>query len=312
VVIDEAAWIPDVDSLWMAIVPTISTRGDYRLSVVSTPGPRAGMFHRLWNNGDAAWSRHCVSIYDARDGGAPHDIDALRAAVADEATWRAAYECQFVDEAHALLPYDLLLARVDDTLCYHLNTKTLCEPGDLFAGYDVGRKRDLSVLIILERLKAGFRWRGAVELREAPFHEQFELLGSVLKVRGLRRLAIDQSGLGMQLAEELVSKHHSRVEPMTMTAPVKESLASRIQAAFQRGDVSIPDHRPLIDDLHSMQRTVTLAGNVRYAAPREEGSHADRWTALALALHAAGTTPVYDLGPCRPKRVTRRQEWAMY
>ena len=38
-------------------------------------------------------------------------------------------------------------------------------------------------------------------------------------------------------------------------------------------------------------RCVTLSGNVRYAAPRESGSHADRWTALALALHAADTAP---------------------
>ena len=312
VVIDEAAWIPDVDSLWMAIVPTISTRSDYRLSVVSTPGPRAGMFHRLWTNGDEAWSRHCISIYDAKAGGAPHDIDALRAAVADEATWRAAYECQFVDEAHALLPYDLLLARVDGTLSYPLNLQTQTEPGNLYAGYDVGRKHDLSVLIVLERLKQGFRWRGAVELRQAPFHEQFELLSHLLKVSGLRRLAIDQSGLGMQLAEELVRKYGSRVEPITMTAPVKESLASRILAAFQRGDVGIPDHRPLIDDLHSIQRTLTVAGNVRYAAPREEGSHADRWTAMALALHAAGTAPVRTPMVAPPRRLTRRQEMLMY
>ena len=155
----------------------------------------------------------------------------------------------------------------------------------------MGRKRDLSALVVLERVKKEFRWRGAVELREAPFDKQFELLTGVLGVRGLRRLAIDQSGLGMQLAEELVRRHGWRVEPITMTAPVKESLASRILAVFQRGDVSIPDHRPLIDDLHSIQRTVTLAGNVRYAAPREAGSHADRWTALALALHAAGPAP---------------------
>ncbi len=289
VVIDEAAWIPDADSLWMAIVPTISTNRAYRLSVVSTPGPRAGMFHRLSNNGDDAWSRHRVDIYDARAGGAPHDIDALRAAVADEALWRAAYECEFVDEAHALLPYDLLLARVDDTLSYHLNVQALAECGDLYAGYDVGRKRDLSVLIVVERINKAFRWRGAVELRETPFDKQFELLSGVLKVSGLRRLAIDQSGLGMQLAEQLTREHGNRVEPITMTAPVKESLASRILAVFQRGDVGIPDHRPLIDDLHSIQRTVTLSGNVRYAAPREEGSHADRWTALALALQAAGT-----------------------
>ena len=313
VVIDEAAWIPDIDTLWQAIVPTISTRREYRLSVVSTPGPRAGMFHHLWMSGDAAWSRHCVSIYDARAGGAPHDIDALRAAVADEATWRAAYECQFVDEAHALLPFDLLLARVDDTLSYYLGAETLSEPGDLYAGYDVGRKHDLSVLVVLERIKEGFRWRGAVELQETPFDEQFELLTSVLQVPGMRRLAIDQSGLGMQLAEELVQKHGSQVEPITMTAPVKESLASRILAVFQRGDVSIPDHRPLIDDLHSMQRTVTLAGNVRYAAPREAGSHADRWTALALALHTAGPAPTEIVMPRRyPRPLSRREQLIRY
>lgn len=313
VVIDEAAWIPDVDSLWMAIVPTISTSQQFRLSVVSTPGPRAGMFHRLWHNGDVAWSRHCVSIYDACAGGAPHDIAALRAAVADEATWRSAYECQFVDEAHALLPYDLLLARVDETLSYPLNARTLFEPGDLYAGYDVGRKRDLSVLIVVQRVGLQLRWMGAVELRQAPFDEQFQLLSSLMKVRGLRRLAMDQSGLGMQLAEELVAKHGMRVEPITMTAPVKESLASRILAAFQRGDVLIPNHRPLIDDLHSMQRSVTLSGNIRYAAPREEGSHADRWTALALALHAAGTTPVFEPITVRPRtQLTRAQEWAQF
>ena len=313
VVIDEAAWIPDVDALWMAIVPTISTRREYRLSVVSTPGPRAGMFHRLWVSGDDAWSRHCVSIYDARAGGAPHDIEALRAAVADEATWRAAYECQFVDESHALLPYDLLLARVDDTLSYHLNEKTMSEPGNLYAGYDVGRKRDLSVLIVLERIKKEFRWRGAVELRESPFDEQFELLTGVLDVRSLRRLGIDQSGLGMQLAEELVQNHGSRVEPITMTAPVKESLASRILAVFQRGDLAIPDHRPLIDDLHSIQRTVTLSGNVRYAAPREAGSHADRWTALALALHAAGPAPMeMTMISLSPRPLSRREQLRMW
>ncbi len=196
-----------------------------------------------------------------------------------------------MDESHALLPYDLLTARVDQTLPYHLNMKSMSEAGDLYAGYDVGRKHDLSVLVVLERIKGSYRWRGAVELSKSPFDEQAELLASVLGLRGLRRLAIDQSGLGMQLAEGLVKRYRSRVEPITMTAPVKESLASRILAIFQRGDVDIPDHRALIEDLHSMQRTVTVAGNIRYAAPREAGSHADRWTALALALQAADTAP---------------------
>ncbi len=310
VVIDEAAWIPDADALWMAIVPTISTRPQYRLSVVSTPGPRAGMFHKLWTNGDPAWSRHKIDIYDAQRGGAPHDVEALRAAVADEVTWRAAYECQFVDEAYALLPYDLLLSRVDETLPYRLDASSLWERGGLYAGYDVGRKHDLSVLVVLDRSRAGLKWCGAVELRQAPFAEQFALLRSLLRERGMCRLAIDQSGLGMQLAEELVRGFGPRVEPVTMTAPLKESLASRILAAFQRGDIQIPNHRPLIDDLHSIQRTITQAGNIRYAAPRDAGGHADRWTALSLALHAAGPAPVefqFRIDPNR--RLSRREQW---
>ena len=42
-----------------------------------------------------------------------------------------------------------------------------------------------------------------------------------------------------------------------------------------------------------MARSVTLSGNVRYAAPREAGSHTDRWTALALALEAIDAAPPY-------------------
>ena len=43
-----------------------------------------------------------MTIYDACAGGAPHDVEALRAAVADEATWRAASEfaLEFSESLH--------------------------------------------------------------------------------------------------------------------------------------------------------------------------------------------------------------------
>lgn len=305
VVIDEAAWIPDLDSVWQAIVPTISTQTHYRLSVISTPGPQSGMFYKLWHNEDPAWSKHRVDVYDACKNGASHNIAQLKSAVADEVTWRAAYECQFVDEAHALLPYELLTARVDDELDYQLDMKELEGRSDLYAGYDVGRKHDLSVLVVLKRLRDSYEWVGAIELRRMPFGEQSEILRAVLSCRSIRRLQIDQSGLGMQLAEELVARFGDhRVEPITMTMPVKESMASLSLMVFQRGMLSIPDHRPLIDDLHSVTRSITPSGNIRYMAPREEGSHADRWTALSLALQAAGnaTGPIESLMDRVPSR----------
>jgi len=59
---------------------------------------------------------------------------------------------------------------------------------------------------------------------------------------------------------------------------------------------------------------VTQAGNVRYAAPRDEGSHADRWTAMALALHAAGNAPSsFDFTFLRlPRTPTIAQQFRMY
>jgi phage FluMu gp28-like protein len=103
-----------------------------------------------------------------------------RPPVADEAIWRAAYECEFVDEAHALLPYDLLLARVDDTVSYHLDAETLSKARNLYAGYDVGRKRDLSVLIVVERRGKELLWRGAVELRTSPFERSSRTARSMI------------------------------------------------------------------------------------------------------------------------------------
>ncbi|MFO0840693.1 MAG: hypothetical protein U1D55_19465 [Phycisphaerae bacterium] len=55
-----------------------------------------------------------------------------------------------------------------------------------------------------------------------------------------------------------------------------------MQRAFQRGEMRIPADRTLHSDLHSVERQITLAGNLRYAAGRGQRGHADRFMALAL------------------------------
>lgn len=286
VVLDEAAWMPNADELWQALAPSITAAREHRISVLSTPRGRDGLFYRLWNSADPArWRRHRITIDDAIAGGCRIQRDELRAAIADESTWRACYLCEFIDEQYALLPYDLLRARTDESLPYHADLGRL--RGTVYAGYDVGRRRDLSVLALVEPTPQGLVSRGFVELRQAPFDVQEKLLADLLGRSNVARLCLDASGLGLQLAESLVRRFGGRVEPVTFTLPVKEDLASRMLAVFQKGEIHIPDHPALLADLHSVQRELTAAGNVRYAAPRSEASHADRFYALALALHAA-------------------------
>lgn len=50
----------------------------------------------------------------------------------------------------------------------------------------------------------------------------------------------------------------------------------------------VPSEREIREDLHSVKKEVTTSGNIRFDVEKSEASgHADRFWALALALHAA-------------------------
>ncbi|MFO0837160.1 MAG: hypothetical protein U1D55_01430 [Phycisphaerae bacterium] len=249
-------------------MPTISTRREFRLSVVSTPGPRSGRFYSLWNNDDRAGRGTASPSTTRRPAARARHRRGARCAVVDEAAWRSAYECEFVDEQYALLPYELLLARSDESLAYHTALPDLANLGDLYVGVDVGRLHDLTVLAFIELTQTEFVCRGFIELRGAPFDEQEQMLAAVMGLSNLRRCLLDATGMGLQLAERAQRRWGWRIQPVTISAPVKEDLCARMQRAFQRGEMRIPADRTLHSDLHSVERQITLAGNLRYAAGR--------------------------------------------
>lgn len=75
---------------------------------------------------------------------------------------------------------------------------------------------------------------------------------------------------------------------MTFSAPNKLSLATIGKQRFEQRRVRIPARAEVRQDLHSLKKTTTAVGHVRFDAGREQGSHADRAWALFLALYAAG------------------------
>lgn len=288
VYLDEFALHQDAEAIWSALFPSISKSRDLRLSVFSRPAGQSGKFYALWKSpASAGWSKHRVDIHQAVVNGCEHDIAELRAGMHDETAFASNYLCEFVDEAYALLSYDLLASCVNDELAYELDGEDLDKCVDLFGGMDIGRKHDLTVIYLIERVGVHHITRGVIELRNTRFAGQMAALDRVMGIRNLRRMCIDQTGLGMQLAEAAEDKYGHRIEPITFTPGVKTELAGLTKRVFEQGHVEIPDERRLIDDLHSVRKVVTTAGNERYEAPRDAGGHADRYWALALALHAA-------------------------
>jgi len=79
------------------------------------------------------------------------------------------------------------------------------------------------------------------------------------------------------------------VTSVTFSGAVKESLAYPLRAALEDARLILPDDHEIREDLHSVRKVTTAAGNIRFdVAATEARGHADRFWAAALARHAAG------------------------
>lgn len=187
--------------------------------------------------------------------------------------------------------------------------------GDIFVGVDVGRRKDLTVISVLEKVGTVLFLRKIEILKKLPFSKQFEILDHITAYA--RRVAIDETGIGMQLAEELLSKWGElKVIPVYFSGKVKEEIATKLKSKFEDRLIQIPADKNLREDLHSVERTVTPAGNIKLEAKRSETGHADRFWSLALAVHASSleeekivAPPVFISGNLKENRRSRWEYW---
>jgi phage FluMu gp28-like protein len=175
--------------------------------------------------------------------------------------------------------------------------KNLEISGSLYIGYDIGRKKDLSVIWIIEKLGSIKITRMLIVLDKTRFWVQEEILYRLLSLKKTALVCIDSTGLGMQLAERAIERFgHSKVEAINFASGnIRTEMAFYTKKCFEERSVLIPPSADVREDIHSMKRVVTTAGNVRLQAEKETdvSGHADRFWGLALSLHAAQN----DFGP---------------
>jgi phage FluMu gp28-like protein len=107
------------------------------------------------------------------------------------------------------------------------------------------------------------------------------------------RTCMDYTGLGIGWGDDAQDQFGTyRIELVTFTARVKEALAYPVRNAMEDRRLRIPYDKHIRSDLRSVTKQTTAAGNIRFTAERTPDGHADRFWALALAMHAAGDGPV--------------------
>jgi len=308
-ILDEFALHPDPRKLWSIAYPGITWGGS--MEVISTHRGSHNFFNQLVrevreNGNPKKISLHRVTLQDALDQGflyklqqmLPADderqamdesayFDDVRAGCADEESFLQEYMCEAADDDAAFLDYDMI-ASVE----YQTGANwQQCEGGRLFAGVDIGRKKDLTVLWVVELLGDVLYTRHVECMQNMRKSEQEKILWPWLA--RCYRSCIDATGLGIGWADDAQDKFgEHRIEAVTFTPRVKEALAYPIRSRMEDRRLRIPYNKHIRADLRQVTKQVTAAGNVRFTAERSPDGHADRFWALGLAAHAADTSVI--------------------
>ena len=271
------------EEIWRALLPVL--RGRFRVIVASTPkGGRSRKFYQIMHDESGIWSKHTIDVYEAVRQGLPLDIETERKAMGDPDGWAQEFELQWLDEASAWLPFELLATCEDD----RAGDPTDYKGGVCYIGNDIARRNDLWVAWVLERVGDVLWTREVSVLRRATFAEQDAEIDRLMKRYRVAKHTADQTGMGERSVETYQGKYgRSKVEGILFTSQNKQGLALLGKAAFENRSVRVPDSPEVRDDLYKLKRSVTSAGSIRFDAERDESGHADRAWALFLALNAA-------------------------
>ena len=333
VTLDEFAFHLDADKIYAALYPTI-TRG-YTLEVISTPNGQQGKFFELAKEaglvardsglvsesslplpspeprapspGSPRWSGHWCDVHQAARHGLGVDIELLRAGV-DEETWRQEFCCEFLSSGSQWIPHELFEKCVSAEASTDFKSsefgvrssestdklRTEKLRTDLYAGWDVARNRDLSVIWLLE-LVGDVTWtRGVIEMRNLPTPDQVRQARALVPL--VKRMEIDQGGMGLAIAEALAREFPDQVEGVTFTAARKETLAVTAKRRMEEAKVRLPDDDAVRESFRSVKKAANALGQSRFDADHDSKSgHADHWWAFCLAEAAAARPETYHL-----------------
>lgn len=256
----------------------------------------------------------------------------------DLESFQQEYECHHIDETIAFIPLNLInlctFGVVTDSIyleddeyaedyrelpmdarypktkfTYHDNLDDVLAAkrmgiisGPLHGGFDVARRRHGAELIILEDINRGpLAMRARIEFRNADFEKMEAELGRAVEQLGLEKMRIDETGPGIELAENMLKRYPGICEPITFTNSWKEENASHIRRLMEIQNLAVPDDREVKKQIHSIKRIVTDHGNLRFDAEKNKDHHGDIFWGMALAaselrLSSAGAISVRSTG----------------
>jgi len=315
VVADEFAIRDDQEAVWAAISAALVWKG--RIIILSTYNGKSNLFYKLVDEargGLNEFSLHSTNIVQAVEQGLADKVEGrkltqqeraewlekLRKMVGNDDVWNQEFLCIPAESVGSWLTWDLIVGMEHEKA----GMPKLYEGGKCYVGMDIGRRRDLTVIWVVELVGDVFWNREVVSLSKQTFERQEFEFDKIMKKYDVVRACVDQTGMGEPVVERLRNKYGWKVEGILFNTTVKQDMAMQIKRLAEDKRLRIPKSDDIRAAHQAVKRIVTAANNIRFDAENTFNGHADEFWAHCLALHAASTnTPPAFVSVDDPKLI---------
>jgi len=297
---DEANFTADDADLWTAILFTISTTKG-KVLVSSTPWNTDSVFYKIFHSEEYSdFVRSHVSWQQALEPNGPLDkatLDKIRRQFGEDPwRWKREMEAEWAEDESAWLPQSLITKCIatEKTFGEELELwdfESLNKGCTLFAGLDLGRLQDYSVLVVIEQVK-----EAKFVLRHLKIFELGTSYASVIgyvktlqdRWGGFAKIRVDSTNQDY-VVEDMTNSGIDNVEGVRFSAPRKQEMATLLKQRMTNNQFWYPYftwQKPYpgewVTELNVERFELRKDGSIAFNHP--QGTHDDCFWACALAL----------------------------
>ena len=317
------------EDLYTAVLFTLNTTDGY-LIAESTPWNTDSVFYDMFHKEEyGRFSRHRVPYTEALPPHGPLTpsiVEMIEEQLrGDPSRWRREMLCEWTEDSDRWLPMNLIAHCQDSGLRYWSAEKP--HRGVFYVGVDFGKKRDHSVVAVVERVKNHYFLRHCHKFRlDTPYGV---VIGYVKRLQDnwgrVVSVCCDQTGVGEYIVEDMRRAGVRNVEGVTFTETSKEAMATALREKMRtveclecewEGYVEALDggwrttcpqgcrskegnpvtvtpllHLPYDPDLYTELNAptyeLTKTGRIHFSSTG--GGHDDRFWSLALTVYVSQT-----------------------
>jgi phage FluMu gp28-like protein len=292
---DEFNFIANDTEMYDAILFTLgATNGKFICT--STPWHTDSIFWKVFNHKDYAdFARHHVTWEQAVEPNGPLKRSILekirRQFVEDPSRWKREMQAEWAEDQDVWLPQSLITKCIDGTLDLYPFDST--KRGKFYAGLDLGKHQDHSVLVVTEEIDGKNQLR---HWKVFPLGTNYATVIGYIKSltdrwQYFERIRVDVTGVGEYIVEDMKNAEIENVEPVTFTTTRKQELASLLRQRMLEDNYKFPFIElrlsptvlcSYVAELNTERFALRKDGTIGFSHP--QGQHDDTFWSTALAV----------------------------